>query len=41
MYYTTGEFPRTTFTILIFTFLITLQSIFFAIWMDMDYNRKR
>ncbi len=41
MYFTTAEFPRTTFTILVFTFLITLQSIFFAIWMDMDYNRKR
>lgn len=32
--------PRTTLMILIFTFLITFQSILFAIWMDMDYNKK-
>ena len=31
--------PQTTFIILIFTILITFQSILFAIWMDMDYNR--
>lgn len=32
--------PRTTLIILIFTFLISFQSILFAIWMDMDYNKK-
>ena len=41
MYYTYAELPRTTLTILIFTFLIAFQSILFAIWMDMDYNRQR
>lgn len=39
MYLSYYELPRTTFTILIFTFLITFQSIIFAVWMDMDYNR--
>ena len=39
MYTKYGELPRTTFTIFIFTFMITFQSIVFAIWMDMDYNR--
>lgn len=34
------EFPQTTASILIFTVLITFQSIIFAIWMDMDYNRR-
>lgn len=33
--------PYTTFTILIFTCLITFQSILFAIWMDMDYNKEK
>ena len=32
--------PRTTLIILIFTFLITFQSVLFAVWMDMDYNKK-
>ena len=40
MYYTFNELPQTTFSILTFTFLITFQSILFAIWMDMDYNNK-
>ena len=33
--------PTTTMIILIFTLLITFQSILFAIWMDMDYNKKK
>ncbi len=41
MYYRYGEVPKTTMTILLFTFLITMQSILFAIWMDMDYNKKK
>jgi glycosyltransferase involved in cell wall biosynthesis len=41
MYYRYGEVPKTTLTILMFTLLITLQSILFAIWMDMDYNKKK
>ena len=36
-----GELPKTTLTVLVFTALITFQSILFAIWMDMDYNRNR
>jgi glycosyltransferase involved in cell wall biosynthesis len=32
-------FPQTTMTILVMTLLISFQSILFAIWMDMDYNR--
>ena len=39
MYWTTRQFPHTTMTILVFTILMTFQSILFAIWMDMDYNR--
>lgn len=35
------EVPKTTLLILVFTVLMTFQSILFAIWMDMDYNRKR
>lgn len=41
MYTKYNELPKTTLTILIFTFLITFQSILFAIWMDMDYNKRR
>ena len=41
MYFEYNELPKTTLTILISTFLITFQSILFAIWMDMDYNRKK
>jgi len=40
MYINYNELPKTTFTILTFTFMITFQSILFAIWMDMDYNKK-
>lgn len=40
MYAVHNELPRTTGSIIIFTFLITFQSILFAIWMDMDYNNK-
>jgi glycosyltransferase involved in cell wall biosynthesis len=32
--------PWATLTVLIVTFLITFQSILFALWMDMDYNRE-
>jgi preprotein translocase subunit SecE len=35
------ELPRTTLTILVFTLLMTFQSVLFAIWMDMDYNKDR
>lgn len=38
-YFIHGEFPATTFSIVATTFLITVQLILFAIWMDMDYNR--
>lgn len=41
MWATVGELPRTTLVVLISTFLVTFQSILFAIWMDMDYNRIR
>jgi len=40
MYSKYNEMPKTTLTIIIFTFLITFQSILFAIWMDMDYNSR-
>ncbi len=36
----TGEAPKTTLIILVFTTLITFQSVLFAIWMDMDYNKR-
>ena len=35
-----GEVPFTTLTILLFTFLFTIQSVLFALWMDMDYNKR-
>jgi glycosyltransferase involved in cell wall biosynthesis len=41
LYSRLNEVPKTTLTILIFTILITFQSILFAIWMDMDYNKRR
>jgi len=41
LYHRYLEAPKTTLTILIFTFLITFQSILFAIWMDMDYNKRK
>jgi len=40
MYAKYNELPKTTLTILTFTFLISFQSVLFAIWMDMDYNTK-
>jgi glycosyltransferase involved in cell wall biosynthesis len=40
-FFETGLAPRTTIMILVFTILITFQSILFAFWMDMDYNKKR
>jgi len=40
MYFKFNQLPKTTLSILVFTFLITFQSILFAIWMDMDYNKK-
>jgi hypothetical protein len=33
--------PKTTLIILTFSILLTFQSFLFAIWMDMDYNKKR
>ena len=39
IYFTTGTFPSTTFNIVAITFLITVQLVLFAIWMDMDYNK--
>jgi glycosyltransferase involved in cell wall biosynthesis len=33
--------PQTTLIILIFLVITTFQSILFAIWMDMDYNRQK
>ena len=40
LYFKYGEAPQTTLMILIFTLLITFQSVLFAIWIDMDYNKK-
>jgi glycosyltransferase involved in cell wall biosynthesis len=40
MYRREGVAPKTTLIILVFTMLITFQSILFAIWMDMDYNKR-
>jgi len=36
----TPEFPQTTLNLLVFTSLMSFQSILFAVWMDMDYNRR-
>ena len=41
MYINYGMAPLTTLTILLFTVLMTIQSVLFAIWMDMDYNKKK
>lgn len=38
-YLTLGEAPRTTLIILVLAVITMLQSILFAIWMDMDYNK--
>ncbi len=40
LYAHNGVAPQTTLIILLFTVLTTFQSILFAIWMDMDYNRR-
>jgi glycosyltransferase involved in cell wall biosynthesis len=39
LYFREGEAPQTTLIILVFMIITTFQSILFAIWMDMDYNR--
>ncbi len=36
---TEGQTPKTTMIIMSFSFLMAFQSMLFAIWMDMDYNR--
>jgi len=41
IYFFKHEFPSTTFTILSISMLMTLQTILFAIWMDMDYNKSK
>lgn len=41
LYATLKEAPQTTLIILIFLVITTFQSILFAIWMDMDYNRQK
>ena len=33
--------PEVTLLIILFTLLITFQSLIFAVWMDMDYNKDR
>lgn len=40
-YFRTGIVPATTFIVSVFSFLIAFQSLLFATWMDMDYNRDR
>ncbi len=41
LYVTQAEFPKNTLNLIIYTVLFTFQSVLFAIWMDMDYNRNR
>jgi glycosyltransferase involved in cell wall biosynthesis len=36
-----GLAPQTTLIILVFVFSFSFQSFLFAIWMDMDYNKRR
>ena len=36
-----GYAPELTALALMFSFSIGLQSIFFAMWFDMEYNRRR
>jgi glycosyltransferase involved in cell wall biosynthesis len=36
-----GQAPQTTLIILVFIFSFAFQSMLFAIWMDMDYNKRR
>lgn len=40
-YLETGVAPRTTLILLMFALLTCFQSILFAMWMDMDYNREQ
>ncbi len=40
MLITTGEFPRTTTTIMMFSYMIGFFSSFFGMWLDMDDNKK-
>lgn len=40
-YFDTGTVPSTTFIVAVFAFLTGFQSLLFATWMDMDYNRDR
>ena len=39
LYFNYNEFPSTTFIILSMTFLVTIQSFLFGVWLDMDYNK--
>jgi len=36
-----GQAPQTTLIILVFVAFFAFQSMLFAIWMDMDYNKRR
>ncbi len=36
-----GQAPQTTLIILVFVSFFAFQSMLFAIWMDMDYNKRR
>ena len=38
-YFISDEVPRTTLIILVFSTIIAFQSLFFGMWMDMDYNK--
>lgn len=39
-YFSHGEIPRTTLMIFIFCGIIGFQSLFFAMWLDMDHNKN-
>lgn len=39
LYFSYNEFPSTTFIVLSMTFLVTIQSFLFGVWLDMDYNK--
>ena len=41
MQYYYNQFPSTTFIILSTTFLVSMQSFLFGVWLDMDYNKDR
>lgn len=40
LYRLEGMAPRTTMILLVFLIIATFQSVLFAIWMDMDYNKR-